>query len=106
MNSSMLSIYLIRKHLDPYDLVDWIYKLCAEAARRMHDGSQLQSIRARDARHALGTLLMCSNLCDFLTLRSDRDNLIEHLYSQCPRNEDINDEPLYWLQYSILKQAQ
>lgn len=105
-HSALFSEYLIRNYVDAHDLTDWVYTLCAEAARRKNEDGNLQSTRSRDARHALGTLLTFSHLADFLNKRGDRDALIGDLYERCRGNIDINGEPLFWLQYSIFMQSQ
>lgn len=104
-HSSIFSEYMIREHFNAHDLIDWVYKLCAEAARRMHEEGNPESARSRDARHTLGTLLTYSQLADFLKQRSDRDNLVEDLYERGRSNVHINAEPLFWLQYSIFMQS-
>lgn len=104
-NSALLSRYLILKIIDPQELVRWIYWLCAEAARRMHEEADLQSSRHRHARHALGILLTYSQLQELLGERRDRDELILELFEKARSNLHINAEPLFWLQYSILMQS-
>jgi hypothetical protein len=106
MNSSLLSSYIIQETIDPDDLVYSIFSLCKEAARRIHEGGSPQSVRARDARHATATLLTYSALSVFLGRHSNRDKLIADLFEQCRSDENINDKPLFWLQYSIFMQAQ
>lgn len=105
-HSSLFSEYIVQSYLDPNELIAAIYWLSAEAAQRMHEVSDLQSERHRDARHVLGMLLTHWRLAGFLKNHSNRDALIEDLYETARSHKHISAEPLFWLQYSIFMQGQ
>ena len=103
-HSSIFSKYLIQKYLDARELSDWVYHLCAEAARRKEEEYDLHSARSRDSRHLLGVLLRHRELVSFFHSSKDRDGIIGDLYERGRSNVHINSEPLFWLQYSIYMQ--
>jgi len=103
-HSALFSTYIVQRYLEPSELVDVIYWLSAEAAKRMNEVDNLQSERHRDARHALGKLLTHWRLAKFLNKHSDKNNHIEDFYEKARSQQFISDEPLFWLQYSIFMQ--
>lgn len=103
-HSALFSEFLIRRYLPPHELVGALFRLAAEAARRMNEEANPQSERAREARSALGSLLRFSFLYDLLHGIEGRDEHIRLIYEHGRQDSYIQGEPLFWLQYSIFMQ--
>lgn len=94
VRSSILSEYLIKRHLTAEELIPWIYRLVIEAVKRKSE---------RRNRVVLRRLMRFSPL--YQAFRNDV-GLIERLtdlFERWRRDDLINKEPLFWLQYAILK---
>lgn len=103
-HSALFSEFLIKRYLKPHELAGAVFRMAAEAARRMNEEPGFQSERARTARAALGSLLRFSFLNDMLKLHPDRSKHIRDIYENGRQHTYIQGEPLFWLQYSILMQ--
>ncbi len=103
--SALFSEFLIKRYLKPHELVDVVFRMASEAARRMNEETNLQSERVRSARATLGALLRFSFLDELLRQTPNRDRHISDLYERGRRDIYIQGEPLFWLQYSIFMQG-
>ena len=105
MYSSILSEHILRKYIETNDFVDIIFKLAAEAARRIDDEYNFSSERFRRARALLSAVLRFSFLDSIIEQNHNKKKTIEKLYEFCRRDSLIEKEPLFWLQYSIFWQS-
>lgn len=96
VRSSVFSEYLIQNHLTADDILDGVYPIIVEAVKR-----KVQ----RRYQGVLGTLMQFSKLSQALINESDKIDLLVGLYERLRRDEGVNAEPLFWLQYSILMTA-
>jgi hypothetical protein len=103
-HSAIFSDFLVRRYLPAEELVGAIFRMAAEAARRMNEEEGTQTLRAREARSTLGALLRFSFLDDLLKTVPERTEHIRAVYEHGRQNTYIQGEPLFWLQYSIFMQ--
>jgi hypothetical protein len=103
-HSAIFSDFLVRHYLPPHELVAAIFAMAVEAARRMNEEEGTQTLRAREARATLGSLLRFSFLSDLLRTCEDKNEQIRTVYEHGRQNIYIQGEPLFWLQYSIFMQ--
>ena len=96
VRSPMFSEYLILNHFDTEDILDCAYELICISARRKEE---------RRYRLIMGNVMRFSNLRRALGKDPDRLDKLAHLFDKLHRNIDVNMEPLFWLQYSILMTA-
>jgi hypothetical protein len=91
--SSIFSEYLIENHFAGHDITESIYSIIVEAVKRKAE-RRYQPIMSR--------LMQFSRLKR--ALRNDPDYLysLKSLFDRLRRDIDVNQEPLFWLQYSIL----
>jgi len=94
--SSLLSEFALMNWLDSQHVAEMIYKIIVEAVRR-RDQRQFQAI--------LSDLMQFRNLSRLLGENADALARIRWLYGQLERDVEVNAEPLFWLQYSILMVA-
>ena len=94
VRSSILSEYLIKQHLTAEDVIDWIYRIVVEAVKRKSE---------RRNRMVLTRLMRFSPL--YRAFRNDvrRLDRLTDLFERWRRDDLISKEPLFWLQYAILK---
>ncbi|WP_417818790.1 SIR2 family protein [Tritonibacter scottomollicae] len=104
LHSAVFSEYFLKEHVGSRGVVSVICRLAIEAAKRKKNGANLSSQRSREARKALGALLQYGRLSSLLAAGSERQKSITSLYETLRDNIIINDEPLFWLQYSIFMQ--
>lgn len=104
LHSAVFSQYFLKEHVGSRGIVSVICKLAIEAAQRKNNGDQLNSQRSREARKALGTLVQYGRLADLLKGSPDSHENLTKLYETLRDNVVINNEPLFWLQYSIFMQ--
>ena len=93
VKSAIFSEYLILHHITSEDIVESVHAILIEAVKR-------KGVRRYQA--MLGSLMRFSMLDRILKNDPQRSQLITGLYEQLRRDVDINSEPLFWLQYSIL----
>ena len=96
IRSPMFSEFLIQHHFETGDILDSVYAIIAEAVRR------------KESRHyqaILSSIMRFSNLSSALANDPDRLNALAELFSRLHRDIEVNREPLFWLQYSILMAA-
>lgn len=105
LHSAVFAEYFLKEHVGSRDIVNIICRLAIEAAKRKNNGANLSSQRSREARKALGALLQYGRISPLLgTAAPESQKNITYLYETLRDNIIINDEPLFWLQYSIFMQ--
>ena len=94
VRSSLLSEYLIKQILTAEDVISWIYKIVVEAVKRKSERRNQTTLRR---------LMRFSPL--YQAFRNDVRRLerLTDLFELWRRHELISREPLFWLQYAILK---
>ncbi|MCM5558510.1 SIR2 family protein [Pleomorphomonas sp. JP5] len=100
-HSSILSEFIVKRYLKTFELAGAIFRMASQAAKRMHESEDPQSERARAGRATMGSLLRFSFLSKLFEGQADRDDQIRTIYENGRDNVYIQDEPLFWLQYSI-----
>ena len=96
VRSSILSEYLIKQLLTAEDVITWIYKIVVEAVKRRSE---------RRNRTILRRLMRFSALYQAFHNDVRRLDRLTDLFELWRRDALINREPLFWLQYAILKTA-
>ncbi|WP_116599215.1 SIR2 family protein [Primorskyibacter marinus] len=104
LHSAVFSEYFLKEHVGSHGTVSVICRLAIEAAKRKKNGANLSSQRSREARKALGALLQYGRVSSLLGFGPEGQKSITDLYETLRDNIIINDEPLFWLQYSIFMQ--
>lgn len=96
VRSAMFSEYLIQNHLTTSDIIEGVYPIIIEAVKR----------KAERRYQATLSSLMRFSVLD-RALRNDLNRLgpLISLFDRLHRDIDVNQEPLFWLQYSILMTA-
>ena len=94
VRSAVFSEYLIQDHITTMDVVECVYQIITQAVRRKKN---------RKFRSIMGNLMQFSNLNRALRKEPDRLEKLTSLFERLRLNNDVNEEPLFWLQYSILK---
>ena len=93
VRSSILSEYLIKKYLTTDDVISWVYKIVVEAVKRKGE---------RSNRTILRRLMRFSTLYQAFRRDVRRLEALSDLFERWRRNDLMNREPLFWLQYAIL----
>ena len=96
VRSAIFSEYLILNHLKTDDIINCVYGIITQAVRRKED---------RNYRAILSSLMRFSILHRALKGDSDRLTSLNELFDRLHRDNEVNQEPLFWLQYSILMTA-
>lgn len=104
LHSAIFSEFFLRQYVGSSGIIAVICHLAFEAARRKNSRDQPNSQRTREARKALGTLLQYSRVSSLLGNSADKISNLTKLYEKMRENTTINNEPLFWLQYSIFMQ--
>lgn len=104
LHSAVFSEYFLKEHVGSRGTVSVICRLALEAAKRKKNGANLSSQRSREARKALGALLQYGRVSSLLGNDRETRKCVTDLYETLRDNNIINDEPLFWLQYSIFMQ--
>ncbi|WGG61442.1 SIR2 family protein [Brucella intermedia] len=105
-HSSLFSLFILRHYFQPHEVSGPIFHMAVEAARRMRESADPQSERVRIARQMLGGLLRFSFLEQIFTDPATRRAQVKLIYENARDNMQVQDEPLFWLQYSIFMQNQ
>lgn len=92
-NSALFSEYMLQNHVVTQDITDCAFSVLITAVRRKRE-SRYQAI--------LGKVMRYSRLNRTLSKDPDRSDALAELYERLARDEDVNREPLFWLQYAIL----
>lgn len=93
IRSAVFSEYLIGQHFSTADVLDISRAIVIEAVKRK---------RERRYQPILSSLMQVSNLKRLLNRDPDNLAAIRRSFEQLVRDIDINKEPLFWLQYTIL----
>ena len=93
VRSPMFSEYLIQNHFDTADVLECAYSIVTESVRRRTE---------RHYQAILSSVMRFSNLERALTNDPNRLEYLGHLFDRLHRDTEVNREPLFWLQYSIL----
>ena len=91
VRSSILSDYLIEKHFTKGDIISLVERLVVESVKRMS---------RRRGRAVLSRLMRFSAL--YRAVHGDLEELT-NLFERWRRDDLVSREPLFWLQYAILK---
>ncbi|AMM84376.1 SIR2 family protein [Martelella sp. AD-3] len=92
MRSALLSEFLIQRIFSLKDVLDGCYRIATTSTRRRYD---------RAHRRLAGELMKFSTLQRFLKFRPASDTELDQHFVRLSRDKAVNDEPLFWLQYSI-----
>lgn len=93
MRSALLAEYFIQRIFTLKDILDGCYDITTASIRRKTE---------RAHRRLAGELLKFSSLQRFLKFHSGSDDEINRHYIRLSHDKDVNDDPLFWLQYAIL----
>lgn len=104
-HSAIFSEFFLKRYVGGEGTSTVLFRLAVEAAKRVNSPDSSNSQRKREARRALGALLQYKNIEGILGSYRNGDDIIADLYENLRDNININNEPLFWLQYSIFMQA-
>ena len=93
VRSAIFSEYLVQNHVGTQDVADGAHSILVEAVKRKVE-RRYQAI--------LSGLMRFSILNRALINDPDRIEALRSLFDRLRRDTDMNMEPLFWLQYSIL----
>lgn len=93
VRSALFSEYLIQNFLQISDIIDCVYDIIVEAVKRK-DERRCQAI--------LSSLMRFSNLKRALKHDPNYSSSLRDLFERLHRDIGVNEEPLFWLQFSIL----
>lgn len=93
VHSAVFSEYLIDNFFDSDDVVDTIYTIIVEAVRRKKE-RRYQAIMSK--------MMQVSTIKRVVKSSINKDILLTSLFDRMHRDVEVNNEPLFWLQYSIL----
>jgi len=92
MRSALLSEFLIQRIFSVKAVLDGCYEIATASTRRRSD---------RAHRRLAGELLKFSTLQRFLKFHPESDVALDRHFVRLSNDKAVNDEPLFWLQYSI-----
>ena len=92
-NSALFSEYMLQNHIVTQDITDCAFSVVIAAVRRRKEPRY---------RAILSKVMRCSGLNRTLSRDPNRSDALAALYERLARDEDVNREPLFWLQYAIL----
>lgn len=93
VHSALFAEFLIDQIFDTEDIVDVSYNIVVEAVKRK---------RERRYQAIMGRMMQVSTLKRLVKNSTTKDALLESLFDRLHRDIEVNKEPLFWLQYSIL----
>jgi hypothetical protein len=96
VRSSIFSEYLIQNHFTSSDILDCAYLIIVEAVKRK---------RERGYQAITSSMMQVGNLKRALHKYANHEFELTNLFDRLHRDIDVNAEPLFWLQYSILMVA-
>ncbi|MEZ4701964.1 MAG: SIR2 family protein [Rhodothermales bacterium] len=91
--SALFSEFMIDNYFQPNDVIQIISSMITEALKRRED----RSFRAISSK-----LMQVSVLKRILKNHIESESSIRSLFNTLQNNNNVNNEPLFWLQYSIL----
>jgi hypothetical protein len=92
MRSVLLSEFLIQRIFPIRNILDGCYQITTASTRRRKD---------RAHRRLAAELMKLSTLQRFLKFHPESDDTLERHFVRLSNDTAVNDEPLFWLQYSI-----
>lgn len=92
MRSALLSEFLIQRIFSLKDVLDGCYQIATASTRRRKE---------RVHRRLAGELMKFSTLQRFLKFHAASDGALDRHFVRLSNDTAVNDEPLFWLQYSI-----
>lgn len=92
MRSALLSEFLVQRIFPLKDVLDGCYQIITASTRRRRD---------RAHRRLAGELMKVSTLQRFLKFHAATDAALSRHFVRLSNDTAVNDEPLFWLQYSI-----
>ncbi len=92
MRSALLSEFLVQRIFPLKDVLDGCYQITTASTRRRTD---------RAHRRLAGELMKFSTLQRFLRYHTESDAELARHFVRLSKDTAVNDEPLFWLQYSI-----
>jgi hypothetical protein len=92
MRSGPLSEYLIQRVLSPKQVLESCYAITTTSTRRKND---------RVHRRLAAELMKFSTLQRFMKFHPSVDRDLERHYTNLSNDKNVNEEPLFWLQYAI-----
>jgi hypothetical protein len=104
--SAVLAEFLLNDILDPDDIAHWLLELGFHAANvkaQEIERGNIGSSRFMEANHLLGAFFKFTDLANIFGKNRSGNDRIAEIYEKGRRNELINKEPLFWLQYSIFQ---
>lgn len=96
IRSAIFSEYIIQNYLKTADIIESAYSIITEAIRRKEE---------RRYRSISSNLMRFSFLNRALRNDPESDNALMGLYERLRHDITVNNEPYFWLQYSILMDA-
>lgn len=93
VRSALFAEYLIQNHFRTSDILDCVYDIVVEAVKRKKE-RRYQTISS--------LLMQVSNLKRALRNDPHHEGALISLFQKAQRDVGINEEPLFWLQYTIL----
>ena len=94
MRSALLSEFLIQRIFPLKNILEGCYQITTASTRRRED---------RAHRRLAGELMKLSTLQRFLKFHDGSDVALDQHFVRLSHDLAVNEEPLFWLQYSILK---
>lgn len=92
-HSALFSDYIIGSLLDPEDVSETLLTIIIESVKRK---------RERRYQAIMSKMMQISTIKSVLRSSADVDKVAVELFEKLYRDIDVNAEPLFWLQYSIL----
>ena len=99
MRSALLSEYFIQRIFTLKEILDGCYDIATSSTRRK---AATDKKIARPHRTLSGKLMQFSTLQRFLKFHVGSDVALNQHYVRLSHDKDVNNEPLFWLQYAIL----
>ncbi|MEP4037482.1 SIR2 family protein [Pseudophaeobacter sp.] len=101
--SAVISQLLLANFLTSQDIVDWALNAGTIAARRKQEQLQhgQQGPRFTEANKVLGRVLQVTRMRALLADEPNSTEMIRALFEKARHVNDINLEPLFWLQFAI-----
>ena len=93
VRSSVFAEYILQHVFTTSDIIDCIYSILVEAVKRKYE---------RRYQAVLSSLMRVSEIIQVLQHDSNRIGAVRDLFERLRLDEALNEEPLFWLQYSIL----
>ena len=93
VRSAVFSEYIMLNHFNSEDIIECVYLSIVESVKRKAE---------RGYRTILSSLMRYSQLKYILRNELSNATLLRNLFDRLHRDKDVNNEPLFWLQYSIL----